>query len=133
VIVQSVYLPVQFSPPHDTPDLSFHQKLNDIAEHIQYKADPEKDEYNGKNPAGLTDIMNFTISHRCQCDYRHVQGVYHTPALNEHISEGTQGHEDKGGHNGNDKVGGAIQLDLPVMGSIVLTGDVRVRAHRFKL
>ena len=59
-----VYLLIQFMPPQYKPDTSFHQKLYDVADNIEKKADPHDDEKQGKDSSGLTDWIDFTITDR---------------------------------------------------------------------
>jgi len=38
----------------------------------------------------VTDLINFTITNRCNCDYSHIQRIKEVPALNVHIPCGAK-------------------------------------------
>ena len=103
------YLFVQFVPPQNQPDTSFHQKLYHVTDHIEKKADPQNNENQCKNTPRRADGMDLTISDRGYGDHRHVKRIQHRPILDQHIPSRTEGNQECGKQNNYDGVGRAIQ------------------------
>jgi hypothetical protein len=103
------YLFVQFMPPQNKPDTSFHQELYHVADNIEKKSDPHYNENQSKNSADLTDRIDLPIPDGGQGYYRHVKGIQYCPTLYYHIAGSSQSHQEYGKQNHYDEVGRAIQ------------------------
>lgn len=96
-------------PPQYEPDTSFHQELYDVADHIEKKTNPQDDEKQGKDPSGLADGIDFTVTDRGQGNHRHVKRIQNRPILYQHIPAGPKGNQEYGKQNDYKKVGCTIQ------------------------
>ena len=94
VVMQSFNLFFHFFPPDNALELPFEHDLGQASHDIADDADAENDETDGKEFAGVAQVVDFPETDRAEGDDRHIQGIEKFPPLDPHITGNPQRYEE---------------------------------------